>query len=73
MAFQSGREQYFDLASDPHELNDLISGQEHQDRIAELRSCLIESLKGRPEGFTDDVRLIPGRPYPPTLPSAVLP
>ena len=70
---QSGREQYFDLASDPHELNDLISGQEHQDRIAELRSCLIESLKGRPEGFTDDVRLIPGRPYPPTLPSAVLP
>ena len=70
---QSGREQYFDLASDPHELNDLISGQEHQDRIAELRSCLIESLKGRPGGFTDGVRLIPGRPYPPTLPSAVLP
>ena len=70
---QSGREQYFDLASDPHELNDLISGQEHQDRIAELRSCLIESLKGRPEGFTDGVRLIPGRPYSPTLASAILP
>ena len=29
---------------------------------------LIEELQGRPEGFTDGQRLIPGRPYPSVLP-----
>lgn len=70
---QTGREQYFDLASDPHELSDLIFDPARQDRIRELRSCLISSLLDRPEGFTDGTRLIPGRDYPPSLPSAVMP
>lgn len=68
---QTGEEQYFHLAEDPHELENLIHAAHAQERIQKLRRCLIESLKDRPEGFTDGSTLIPGRPYGPTLPSAV--
>ena len=57
----------FDLAEDPHELKDLISDSSRRERIQFLRSCLIQSLKDRPEGFTDGERLIAGRDYPPTM------
>lgn len=57
----TGTEQYFNLADDPHELTDLADDPSCQDRIQELRGCLIESLKGRPEGYTDGNRLIAGR------------
>ena len=67
---ETGEEQYFNLQEDPHELKNLISDENCQGRIKELRAHLIDSLKGRPEGFTDGSVLIPGRPYPPTLPSA---
>lgn len=60
----TGREQYFLLSKDPHELHDLIHSPKHQERITYLRSCLIKELKNRPEGFTDGVRLIAGRKYP---------
>lgn len=70
---QTGQEQYFDLAADPHELTDLIREPEKQKRISILRGHLIESLTGRPEGFTDGTKLIAGRPYGPTLPSATQP
>ena len=70
---QSGTEQYFDLSSDPHELSDLIDDPRYAERISELRSRLILSLRDRPEKFTDGSRLIPERPYPPTLPAATLP
>ena len=63
----TGQEQYFDLTEDPHELNDLIHDSSSQERIQFLRSCLIQSLKGRPEGFTDGEQLIAGRSYPPTM------
>lgn len=63
----TGLEQYFDLASDPHELTDRIGDPEVRERVAYLRSCLIQSLTGRPEGFTDGEKLIPGRPYPETM------
>lgn len=63
----TGREQYFDLTKDPHELCDNIHVPECQERIAELRSILIKTLKDRPEGFTDGVCLIPNRPYPTTM------
>ena len=69
----TGQEQYFDLAADPHELTDLIRDPSRQARISRLRSFLMDCLAERPEGFTDGTRLIPGRPYPPTLPAAVLP
>ena len=63
----TGQEQYFDLASDPHELTDRIDDPEVRERVSYLRSCLIQSLTGRPEGFTDGEKLIPGRPYPETM------
>lgn len=61
---ESGREQYFDLEKDPHELHDLIGDPASQERISHLRNCLIRELTGRPEGFTDGKRLVAGRPYP---------
>lgn len=64
---QSGQEQYFHLETDPHELTDLIGNASCQERIRELRSCLIESLENRPEGFVENGHLVPGRPYPPVL------
>ena len=64
---QTGEEQYFNLAEDPHELTDLSGDLSCKQRIDRLRDCLINSLKDRPEGFTDGSRLIPGRPYPTTL------
>lgn len=66
---ETGQEQYFNLKQDPHELEDQIAAPEYQDRIGELRRLMISSLEGRPEGFTDSSRLIPGRKYPPTLSS----
>lgn len=63
----SGREQYFRLSEDPHELHDKIREPEHQERIGYLRSLLIRELENRPEGFSDGTRLIAGREYPPYL------
>ena len=67
---ETGEEQYFCLKDDPHELCCRIGDAACQDRINELRGHLIDSLKGRSEGFTDGTVLIAGRAYPPTLPSA---
>jgi len=68
-----GREQLFDLDSDPHELHDLARDPERADAVARWRGRLIEELRGRPEGFTDGQRLVPGRAYPPVLPHAMPP
>lgn len=59
---QSGREQYFRLDKDPKELHDAIEEPDCQERTAHLRSLLIQELTGREEGYTDGLRLIPGRP-----------
>ena len=59
---QSGREQYFRLDKDPKELHDAIEEPDCQECIAHLRSLLIQELTGREEGYTDGLRLIPGRP-----------
>lgn len=67
---ESGREQYFCLDSDPHELHDRIADDDCSGRIAYLRSCLINELKNRPEGFTDGAKLIAGRRYEPYLDTA---
>ena len=64
----SGKEQYFNLKDDPHELNDLINDPLCQKRIDELRKHLINSLTGRPEGYTDGNKLIPGRTAVDVLP-----
>lgn len=51
-----GREQLFDLAADPHELDDQAGD------LAPWRSRLVSFLDGRPEGFVRDGELVPGRP-----------
>ncbi|UNK71252.1 arylsulfatase [Microbacterium sp. H1-D42] len=64
----SGREQLFDLVSDPGELRNRV----HDDAASEaLRACrdrLIADLRGRPEGFVDGDALVPGRPVQALLP-----
>lgn len=64
---ESGREQYFNLEKDPNELHDGIYDAQYQERIHYLRSLLIAELKNRPEGFSDGIKLIPGKEYPPYL------
>ena len=65
-----GTEQFFDLVGDPQETRNLAAMPGHREHVARWRKRLIECLKGRPEGFTDGERLIPGRPYEPLLPHA---
>lgn len=59
---QSGREQYFDLKNDPHELHDAINDSCYAERITQLRNILIRELEGREEGYSDGEKLIAGRP-----------
>lgn len=58
---QTGREQYFDLEKDPHELKDLINEENYQENISHFRELLISELDGREEGYTDGEKLIVGR------------
>ena len=67
---QDGREQFFDLTTDPTELHNLIDDEPSQPRIRTWREALIEELRHRPEGFVEDDALVTGRPYPSTLPHA---
>ena len=64
----SGREQLFDLQEDPQELHDLAPQPEAEPELLAWRGRMIEFLRGRPEGFTDGERLIPGRPHDHLLP-----
>lgn len=64
-----GKEQFFDLEQDPNECHDLAADGSSQ--VNRWRQCLIETLKNRPEGFTNGQRLIPARPYPTVLPHAL--
>ena len=58
---ESGREQYFVLSDDPHELHDRIDDPSCKARIDALRSILIRELDGREEGYSDGTRLIAGQ------------
>ena len=58
----TGREQLFDLRADPEECRDLAQAGGHDAEMARWRAALVDALRGREEGFTDGVRLIPGRP-----------
>jgi arylsulfatase A-like enzyme len=60
-----GAEQLFDLRADPREEHDLSKHADHRATLETWRSRLVARLAGRPEGFSDGARLIPGRPYPP--------
>ena len=60
-----GTEQLFDLDKDPREEHDLSRDDAARPGLEQWRARMTKRLAGRPEGFSDGVRLIPGRPYPP--------
>jgi arylsulfatase A-like enzyme len=62
-----GREQLFDLIADPTECHDISSRAEDRSRLEQWRKRMVAELQGRPEGFSDEQRLIPGRDYPPVI------
>lgn len=64
---ESGLEQYFNLANDPHELHNLANAPEYRERTEQLRNILINELRDRPEGFSDGRQLFTGREYKPYL------
>lgn len=55
---EDGREQLFNRKTDPQELQELSGGE--PEKVRQLRQVLIERLAGRPEGYSDGVRLIAG-------------
>jgi len=59
----NGAEHLFDLEADPHEEHDLSRDASHQELVTSWRTRLVQRLAGRPEGFSDGQRLLPGRPY----------
>lgn len=69
---QTGQEQYFDLDADPNELTDRITDPLCTDRIAALRSTLIEALQNREEHFVKDGSLCVGAPAPALLKNSLL-
>ena len=70
---QSGREQLFDLATDPEELHDLSAEPSASERLGFWRARLIERLAARPQdGLSDGARLIPGRLLPAVRPELLV-
>jgi arylsulfatase len=59
----NGREFLFDLKKDPHEEHDLSKDATCLSALETWRNRLIQCLASRPEGFVQNGRLIPGRPY----------
>ncbi|MHC4497412.1 MAG: sulfatase-like hydrolase/transferase, partial [Planctomycetota bacterium] len=57
-----GTEHLFDLKKDPREERDLSKDESHLTTLETWRNRLIERLAIRPEGFSENGRLIPGRP-----------
>ena len=64
---ETGREQFFDLTSDPQELHDLINAKSHKKQIKRFREQLIQELTGREEGYVRNGQLIPGCTVQPCL------
>ncbi len=62
---KDGREQLFDLSKDPHEERDLSKDKSHRAILERWRAHLVRRLSNRPEGFSKNGKLIPGRPYRP--------
>ena len=61
-----GQEQLFDLDEDPREEHDLSHGSDASLAVLkEWRARLVKRLARRPEGFSKDGKLVPGRKYPP--------
>ncbi|MCP4639836.1 MAG: sulfatase-like hydrolase/transferase [bacterium] len=60
-----GREHLFDLDEDPREERDLSVCPSHEAALKTWRARLAQRLADRPEGFSRDGELVPGRPYKP--------
>lgn len=58
-----GAEQLFNLDQDLREEHDLSGTPAGRPRLEQWRQRLVQRLAGRPEGFSDGRRLVPGRPY----------
>lgn len=65
---RSGTEHLFDLADDPQELHNLAASANQRGDLQQWRARLVEVLTGRPEGFVESGRLVPGRPVLRVLP-----
>ncbi len=59
----NGREHLFDLKKDPGEEHDLSTDTNRLAILETWRNRLIKRLAGRPERFSENGKLIPGRPY----------
>ncbi len=60
-----GREHLFDLDADAKEEHDLAGDPASLATLQAWRSRLVERLASRPEGFSQNGALVPGRPYRP--------
>lgn len=60
----NGKEQLFDLQEDPREEHDLAKDSKAEHILKKWRNILAERLADRPEGFSKDGKLVPGRKYP---------
>lgn len=58
---QTGQEQLFNLQDDPDEMKNLLIDANYAELLDDLRTELIEQLKGREEGFVKDNQLVVGR------------
>lgn len=61
-------EQLFDRLHDPAEQYDLVNEPAWTPVLELWRTRLVDTLKDRPEGFSDGKRLIAGREYKKILP-----
>jgi arylsulfatase A-like enzyme len=59
----NGREHLFGLEKDPREEHDLSKDAQCLSLLETWRNRLIQRLAARPEGFSENGRLIAGRPY----------
>ena len=59
----NGKEHLFDLEKDPREEHDLSKDTQSLPPIEIWRNRLIQRLAARPEGFSENGKLIIGRPY----------
>lgn len=65
----TGAEQFFDLERDPNEMIDLSADPAEEGRMERWRACMVDELRGRPEGFVENDTLqvlgaIPNRCLP---------
>ncbi|MCF7955264.1 MAG: sulfatase-like hydrolase/transferase, partial [Phycisphaerae bacterium] len=59
----NGREHLFDLETDPTEVRDLSKDNSHAKTLKIWRNRMIKRLENRPEGFSQNGKLIAGQTY----------